>query len=56
MDTDALIQLMIIILLICFSAFFSSAEIAFTTVSKVRLRTLSEDGNKAARLALKGGL
>ena len=52
MDTDGAIQLLIIFLLICLSAFFSSAEIAFTTVSKVRLRTLSEDGNKAALTAL----
>ncbi|MCL2052627.1 MAG: hemolysin family protein [Lachnospiraceae bacterium] len=52
MDTDASIQLIIIIILILSSGFFSSAEIAFTTVSKVRLRTLSEEGNKSARHAL----
>lgn len=52
MDTDGVIQLLIIILLIGLSAFFSSAETAFTTVNRVRLRSLAEDGNKAAIRAL----
>jgi len=52
MDTDSIIQIIAIFLLICFSAFFSSAEIAFTTVSKVRLRALNEEGSKTARIAL----
>ena len=47
-----MIQLLIILFLIFLSSFFSSAEIAFTTVNKVRLRNLSEEGNKSARLAL----
>ena len=48
MDTPGVIQLIILILLLILSAFFSSAETAFTTVNKVRLRTLAEDGNKRA--------
>jgi len=41
----------IIILLFCFtmSAFFSSAETALLSVSKIRIRTLAEEGNKRAK-------
>jgi CBS domain containing-hemolysin-like protein len=39
--------------LICISAFFSIAEMAFASVNKVRLKSLSEDGRKAAKTALK---
>lgn len=53
MDTDGVIQLISIAILIFFSAFFSSAETAFTTVSRVRLRALAEEESKAARTALK---
>ncbi len=53
MDTDGVIQLIMIVVLVGLSAFFSSAETAFTTVNKVRLRSLEEEGNKAARTALK---
>ena len=48
MDTPGVIQLIVLFVLLILSAFFSSAETAFTTVNKVRLRTLAEDGNKRA--------
>jgi len=35
-----------------FSAYFASSETAFTAVSKVRLRTLTDKGNKKAKKAL----
>ncbi len=35
-----------------FSAYFASSETAFTAISKVRLRTLTEKGNKKAKKAL----
>ena len=47
MDTTGVIQLFILLILVLLSAFFSSAETALTSVSKVRIRTLAEDGNKA---------
>lgn len=40
---------MILILLILLSAFFSSAETAMTTVNKIRILGLVEEGNKRAR-------
>ena len=42
---------LLIILLIC-SAFFSMCEITYSTVNKIRLKTLIEDNKKGARKAL----
>lgn len=53
MDSGDATQLIILILLILLSAFFSSAETAFTTVNKIRIRTLLEDGDKRAEITLK---
>lgn len=52
MDTDGVIQLITILILVLLSAFFSSSETALTTANKVRLKALAEDGNKRARTAL----
>lgn len=48
MDTPGVIQLISILVLVMLSAFFSSAETALTTVNRVRMRALEEEGNKAA--------
>jgi len=40
-------------LFVVFSAFFSSAEIAFAKCNKLRFERLAEDGNKKAKLVLK---
>lgn len=48
MDTDSIIQLISIIILIILSAFFSSAETAFTTCNKIKIRSLIDEGNKRA--------
>ena len=52
MDTDGVIQLTAIIFLVVLSAFFSSAETALTTVNRVRLKTLADEGNKRAVTAI----
>lgn len=49
MDASGVIQLIILIILIFLSAFFSSAETAFSTVNRVRMRALEEEGNKRAK-------
>lgn len=48
MDSDSLTQLIIILILLILSAFFSSAETALTTVNKVSLKTLADEGDKRA--------
>lgn len=52
MDTDGVIQLFALLILLCLSAFFSSAETALTTANRVRLKTLADDGNRRAQVAL----
>lgn len=53
MDPEHIIQLIVLIILVLVSAFFSSAETAFSTVNKIRIENLAEEGNKAAKRALK---
>lgn len=48
MDTSGVIQLVVLFILILLSAFFSSAETALTTVNRVQIRALEEEGNKRA--------
>lgn len=47
------IRLVLVILLLGLSGFFSSAETALTTVSKMRIRTLAEAGDKKAITLMK---
>lgn len=49
---ENIIQIIVVIILIVLSAFFSSAETALTTVNKVRLKSLEEQGNKRAKRVL----
>ena len=51
MDIHLLIQFIILIILLALSFFFSSAETALTTVSRIRMRTMAEAGDaRAARV------
>lgn len=47
------IQVVVLLILLGLSAFFSSAETALTTVNKIKMRSLAEDGNKRAKMVLK---
>ncbi len=53
MDSSDVTQIIILIVLICLSGFFSSAETALTTCNKIKMRTLAEGGNPKARRVLK---
>lgn len=50
MSSIEITMLLVLIVLIMLSAFFSSAETAFTTVSNIQIRTLIEENNKKAML------
>lgn len=51
MSSGDIFQIIVLIILLLLSAFFSSAETSLTTVNRIRMRTLAEDGNaKAARV------
>ena len=52
MDTTGVIQLVSLAVLVLLSAFFSSAETAFSTVNRVKLRSLAEENHKGAIRAL----
>lgn len=53
LDSSDVIQLIILLVLLFLSAFFSSAETAMTTVNRIRIRTLADDGNARAKTLLK---
>lgn len=50
---DPALQTVIIIICIIMSAYFSATETAFSSINKIRLKTLAEKGNKKAELVLK---
>lgn len=53
MDTSGVIQLIVLFILVLLSAFFSSAETALTTVNRVKMRTLEEEGIRRAAIVNK---
>ncbi len=52
MDTHV-VQLVVLIILVLLSSFFSSAETAFMTVNKVKMKALADEGKKSAATVLK---
>ncbi|MCH1982973.1 hemolysin family protein [Ruminococcus sp. OA3] len=53
MDSSDAIQFAVLFILIGLSAFFSSAETSLTTVNKLRIKTLHDEGNRRAGKLLK---
>ena len=53
MDPSVIIQLVVLIVLVMMSAFFSSAETSFETGNQIKMRALAEEGNKKAQRVLK---
>ena len=52
MDPSDTYQIIILLILLELSAFFSSNETALMSVNKIRLRSLADEGNKRAAMAL----
>lgn len=52
MDTDYF-SIIFLIALLAMSAFFSSAETALTTVNRIKIKTMADEGNKKAQMVLK---
>lgn len=52
MDPSDTYQLLILIVLLMLSAFFSSCETALMSVNRIRLRALADEGNRRAATAL----
>lgn len=50
MDSSVLSQAISVLFLVLLSAFFSSAETSMTTVNKIRIQALAEEGSKNARI------
>ena len=48
MDSSMTAEIIIIAVLIVFSAYFSATETSFTSLNKIRLKNMAGDGDKKA--------
>ena len=53
MESDILIMIIAIVVLVICSACFSAAETAFTSLNRIRIKNMAGDGNKRAQLVLR---
>ena len=49
----AVFQIVVLVILIALSGFFSSSETALTTVSKIKIRTMANEGDARAKMVQK---
>lgn len=52
METGSILQILSLAVLVLLSAYFSATETAFSSVNRIRLKNMAEDGNRKAALAL----
>ena len=52
MESGDAIQLILLLVLLFLSAFFSSAETSLTTVNHIRIKTRADEGDKRAKRVL----
>ena len=52
MDTDSIITVIIMAVLVLLSAYFSSTETAFSSLNRIRLKNMADSGNKRAKQTL----
>ena len=50
---DEAIPILIIVILVIFSAFFSASETAYTSCNRIKLKTQADDGDKRADAVFK---
>ena len=48
MDSSSIGIIVALVLLVIVSAYFSATETAFSSLSKIRLRNMADDGNRKA--------
>ena len=53
LDTEGVIQFIILVVLLILSAFYSAAETALTTANEIKIETLADEGDKRAKRVLK---
>ena len=53
MDGDSIGKIILMAVLLVFSAFFSASETAFSTFNRIRMKNLMQSGNKRAKLVMK---
>ena len=52
-DSSSLTMIIILVVLVILSAYFSATETAFTSLNRIRLKSKADAGNRRAALALK---
>ena len=53
MDPDSIRSILLMLVLVVLSGYFSATETAFSTFNRIRLKAMAEDGNRRAAMALK---
>ena len=53
MDGDSIGLIIIMVILLALSAFFSATETAFSTFNRIRMKSMAQNGNKKAALVMK---
>ena len=53
MDGDSIGKIILMAVLLVFSAFFSASETAFSTFNRIRMKNLAQGDNKRAKLVMK---
>ena len=52
MDGDSIGKIILMVVLLVFTAFFSASETAFSTFNRIRMKNLAQGGNKRAKLVM----
>ncbi len=53
MDPDSIRSILLMLVLVALSGYFSATETAFSTFNRIRIKNMAENGNKRAQLVLK---